>query len=98
VDTWWQTENGGIMIAFVTPTKPTYASLPLPGINPWMKRNEIEGNQVTGSLCIKFPWPGIARTIWGDHQIKTRFSTFQVNISLETALCDEVGIIELRAA
>jgi acetyl-CoA synthetase len=52
------------------------------------KRNEIEGNQVTGSLCIKFPWPGIARTIWGDHQRykDTYFSTFQVNISLETAL------------
>jgi acetyl-CoA synthetase len=83
-------------IAFVTPTKPTYASLPLPGIQPVLmdeKRNEIEGNQVTGSLCIKFPWPGIARTIWGDHQRykDTYFSTFQVNISLETALRDEVG-------
>jgi acyl-coenzyme A synthetase/AMP-(fatty) acid ligase len=53
-------------IAFVTPTKPTYATLPLPGIQPVLmdeNRNEIEGNQV-GSLCIKFPWPGIARTIW----------------------------------
>jgi acyl-coenzyme A synthetase/AMP-(fatty) acid ligase len=48
------------------PTKPTYATLPLPGIQPVLmdeNRNEIEGNQV-GSLCIKFPWPGIARTIW----------------------------------
>ncbi|MES2543337.1 MAG: acetate--CoA ligase [Bacteroidota bacterium] len=74
VDTWWQTETGGIMIspiAFVTPTKPTYATLPLPGIQPVLmddKGNEISGNQKDGNLCIKFPWPGIARTIWGDHQ------------------------------
>ena len=55
----------------VTPTKPTYASLPLPGIQPVLMdelRNEIEGNQVTGALCVKFPWPSMARTIWGDHQ------------------------------
>jgi acetyl-CoA synthetase len=60
VDTWWQTETGGIMISpipFVTPTKPTYATLPLPGIQPVLmdeRRNEIEGNQVVGSLCINF--------------------------------------------
>ena len=63
VDTWWQTETGGIMISplpFVTPTKPTYATLPLPGIQPVLmdeKRNEITGNQVDGNLCIRFPWP-----------------------------------------
>ena len=100
VDTWWQTETGGIMIspiAFVTPTKPTYASLPLPGIQPVLmdeKRNEIEGNQVTGSLCIKFPWPGIARTIWGDHKryIDTYFSTFPGKyFTGDGALRDEVG-------
>lgn len=100
VDTWWQTETGGIMIspiAFVTPTKPTYASLPLPGIQPVLmdpKRNEIEGNQVTGSLCIKFPWPGIARTIWGDHQRykETYFSTFPGKFFTgDGALRDEVG-------
>lgn len=100
VDTWWQTETGGIMIspiAFVTPTKPTYASLPLPGIQPVLmdpKRNEIEGNQVTGSLCIKFPWPGIARTIWGDHQRykETYFSTFPGKyFTGDGALRDEVG-------
>src|SRR5690554_6900263 len=74
VDTWWQTETGGIVISaipFVTPTKPTYASLPLPGIRPVLMdelRNEIEGNQKLGNLCIDYPWPGIARTIWGDHQ------------------------------
>ncbi|HOZ74024.1 MAG TPA: acetate--CoA ligase [Flavobacterium sp.] len=100
VDTWWQTETGGIMISpipFVTPTKPTYASLPLPGIQPVLmdeKRNEIEGNQVTGSLCIKFPWPSIARTIWGDHQRykDTYFSTFPGKyFTGDGALRDEVG-------
>jgi len=100
VDTWWQTETGGIMIspiAFVTPTKPTYASLPLPGVQPVLmdeKQNEIEGNQVTGSLCIKFPWPGIARTIWGDHERykKTYFSTFPGKyFTGDGALRDEVG-------
>jgi acetyl-CoA synthetase len=100
VDTWWQTETGGIMIAplaFTTPTKPTYATLPLPGIQPVLmddKRNEIEGNQVDGSLCIKFPWPGIARTIWGDHQryIDTYFSAFPGKyFTGDGALRDEVG-------
>jgi acetyl-CoA synthetase len=100
VDTWWQTETGGIMIspiAFVTPTKPTYATLPLPGIQPVLmdeSRNEIEGNQVVGSLCIKFPWPGIARTIWGDHQRykDTYFSAFPgTYFTGDGALRDEVG-------
>jgi acetyl-CoA synthetase len=104
VDTWWQTETGGIMIspiAFVTPTKPTYASLPMPGIQPVLmdeKRNEIEGNQVTGSLCIKFPWPGIARTIWGDHQRykDTYFSTFPGKyFTGDGALRDEVGYYKI---
>jgi acetyl-CoA synthetase len=100
VDTWWQTETGGIMIsplAFVTPTKPTYATLPLPGIQPVLmddKRNEIEGNQVVGSLCIKFPWPGIARTIWSDNQRykDTYFSAFPGKyFTGDGALRDEVG-------
>tara|TARA_R110000868_G_scaffold161201_2_gene391230 strand:+ start:539 stop:2446 length:1908 start_codon:yes stop_codon:yes gene_type:complete len=100
VDTWWQTETGGIMISpipFVTPTKPTYATLPLPGIQPVLmdeKRNEIEDNQVVGSLCIKFPWPGIARTIWGDHQRykETYFSAFPGKyFTGDGALRDEVG-------
>ena len=100
VDTWWQTETGGILIsalAFITPTKPTYASLPLPGIQAVLmdeKRNEIEDNQVTGSLCIKFPWPGIARIIWGDHQRykDTYFSTFPGKyFTGDGALRDEVG-------
>jgi acetyl-CoA synthetase len=84
-------------IPFVTPTKPTYASLPLPGIQPVLMdelRNEIEGNQVTGSLCIKFPWPSMARTIWGDHQRykDTYFSTFPGKyFTGDGALRDEVG-------
>jgi acetyl-CoA synthetase len=100
VDTWWQTETGGIMISplpFITPTKPTYASLPLPGIQPVLMdelRNEIEGNQVTGSLCIKFPWPSMARSIWGDHQryVDTYFKAFPGKyFTGDGALRDEVG-------
>ena len=100
VDTWWQTETGGIMISpipFVTPTKPTYASLPLPGIQPVLMdelRNEIDGNQVTGNLCIKFPWPSMARTIWGDHQRykETYFTAFPGKyFTGDGALRDEVG-------
>ncbi len=74
IDTWWQTETGGIMISpipYVTPTIPTYATLPFIGIQPaLMDENgeELKGNQVEGRLCIKFPWPSIARTIWGNHQ------------------------------
>ena len=100
VDTWWQTETGGIVISaipFVTPTKPTYASLPFPGIKPVLMdelRNEIEINQKTGSLCIEYPWPAIARTIWGDHQrfIDTYFTKFPGKyFSGDGALRDEVG-------
>lgn len=100
VDTWWQTETGGILISplpFITPTKPTYATLPLPGVQPVLmdeKRNEITGNQVNGNLCIRFPWPGMARTIWGDHQrfIDTYFSAFPGKyFTGDGALRDEVG-------
>src|SRR5690606_29439315 len=100
VDTWWQTETGSIMIsplAFITPTKPTYATLPLPGIQTVLmdeKNNEIEGNQVMGSLCIKFPWPSIARTIWNNHQrfIETYFSEYPgMYFTGDKALRDEVG-------
>ncbi|SFW11906.1 acetyl-CoA synthetase [Sinomicrobium oceani] len=100
VDTWWQTETGGLMIspiAYATPTKPTYATLPLPGVQPVLmdeKRNEIEGNQVVGSLCIKFPWPSMARTIWGDHRRykETYFSAFPGKyFTGDGALRDEVG-------
>ncbi|MBN8684737.1 MAG: acetate--CoA ligase [Chitinophagales bacterium] len=74
VDTWWQTETGGIMIsplAGITPLKPCLATLPLPGIQPCLvdaAGNEIEGNDVEGMLCIKYPWPSIIRTTYGDHE------------------------------
>ncbi len=74
VDTWWQTETGGILIsnlAGVTPSKPTFATLPLPGIQPILLNDqgtEIQENNVNGNLCIKFPWPGMLRTTYGDHE------------------------------
>ncbi|MCS6823627.1 MAG: acetate--CoA ligase [Cytophagaceae bacterium] len=85
VDTWWQTETGGILIsplAGITPTKPSYATLPLPGIQPVIvdnEGNELKGNGVEGNLCIKFPWPSIIRTTYGDHErcIQTYFSTYK---------------------
>lgn len=100
VDTWWQTETGGILISpipFSTPTKPTYATLPMPGVQPaLMDENgkEIKGNQVDGRLCIKFPWPSMARTIWGDHKRykDTYFAAFDNKyFTGDGALRDEVG-------
>ncbi|MFL2628952.1 MAG: acetate--CoA ligase [Flavobacteriaceae bacterium] len=84
VDTWWQTETGGIMIsplAGITPNKPAHASLPLPGIQPVIvdsEGKELAGNNVEGNLCIKFPWPSILRTTYGDHKRckETYFSTY----------------------
>jgi len=73
VDTWWQTETGGILItslAGVTKQKPTYATLPMPGIQAVLldsEGNEMDG-EAEGILAIKHPWPSIARTIWGDHE------------------------------
>jgi acetyl-CoA synthetase len=85
VDTWWQTETGGIMIsplANITPLKPTYATLPLPGVQLMIvdgDGKELKGNGVEGNLCIKFPWPGILRTTYGDHKRcrDTYFSTYK---------------------
>lgn len=85
VDTWWQTETGGIMISpipYVTPTKPTFATLPFIGIQPEIldeEGNPLKENQVHGHLCISFPWPSIARTIWGDHKryYETYFSQYK---------------------
>ncbi len=84
VDTWWQTETGGILISSIpgiTDSKPTFATLPFIGVQPVLmdnECNEILENDVVGRLCIKFPWPSIARTIWGDHKryIETYFSAF----------------------
>jgi len=84
VDTWWQTETGGIMIAplaGITPNKPAHASLPLPGIQPIIvdaEGHELKGNNVEGNLCIRFPWPSMLRTTYGDHKRckETYFSTY----------------------
>ena len=85
VDTWWQTETGGIMIsnlAGVTPHKPTYATLPMPGVLPCLvdeTGNELTDNGVSGNLCIKQAWPGMIRTTYGDHERcrQTYFSTYK---------------------
>jgi acetyl-CoA synthetase len=85
VDTWWQTETGGILISpipHVTPLKPCFATLPLPGVQPCLvdtKGKLLEDNDVEGLLCIKFPWPSIIRTTYGDHERcrKSYFSAFE---------------------
>ncbi|GJM23391.1 MAG: acetyl-coenzyme A synthetase [Planctomycetota bacterium] len=84
VDTWWQTETGGILISPLpgaTPTKPGKATLPLPGVQPVLVNDEgevIEGNGVEGKLCLAYPWPGMMRTVYGDHErfIQTYFSQY----------------------
>lgn len=74
VDNWWQTETGGIMISGlgnISPLKPTYAGFPLPGVQPVLldqEGNEIQEADVEGYLCMKFPWPGMLRTTYGDHE------------------------------
>lgn len=85
VDTWWQTETGGILIsplAGITPLKPAFATLPIPGIQPCIvdtDGNELQGNNVEGNLCIKFPWPSMLRTLYNDHERckQTYFSTYK---------------------
>ena len=84
VDTWWQTETGGILISPLpgaTPLKPGSATFPMPGVQPCLvdnDGNELEGNDVSGNLCMKFPWPGMMRTVYGDHQrfLDTYFARF----------------------
>ncbi len=104
VDTWWQTENGGLMIspiAGVTPTKPGYATLPLPGVQPVLvdeNGKEIEGNGVSGNLCIKFPWPGMLRTTYGDHERcrTTYFATYEnLYFTGDGCLRDEDGYYKI---
>ncbi|MGI4021529.1 MAG: acetate--CoA ligase [Janthinobacterium lividum] len=104
VDTWWQTENGGLMIspiAGVTPTKPGYATLPLPGVQPVLvdeNGKEIEGNGVSGNLCIKFPWPGMLRTTYGDHERcrTTYFATYEnMYFTGDGCLRDEDGYFKI---
>ena len=104
VDTWWQTETGGVMIsnlAGVTPSKPSYATLPLPGIQPCLVDEngvEIEGNGVNGNLCIKFPWPGIIRSTYNDHERcrQTYFSTYEnLYFTGDGCLRDEDGMYRI---
>lgn len=104
VDTWWQTETGGVLIsnlAGITPAKPTYATLPLPGVQPILvdeNGNEILENNVNGNLCIKFPWPSILRTTYGDHE-RCRlnyFSTYQqLYFTGDGAFRDENGFYRI---
>ncbi len=85
IDTWWQTETGGVMITplpGITDAKPTYASYPMPGIQTVFvdaDGNILEGNDIEGLLCIKHPWPSMLRTIYGDHERcrQTYFSVFE---------------------
>src|SRR4051812_2522399 len=104
VDTWWQTETAGILIsnlAGVTPAKPTFATLPLPGVQPVLvdeNGKEVEGDNVSGNLCIKAPWPGILRTTYGDHERcrKNYFSAYpNLYFTGDGALRDENGFYRI---
>jgi len=104
VDTWWQTETGGTMIsnlAGVTPAKPSFATLPMPGVEPILvdeNGKEIFGNSVSGNLCIKAPWPAIIRTTYGDHERckKNYFSTYPgLYFTGDGALRDENGFYRI---
>ncbi|MCW3073112.1 MAG: acetyl-CoA synthetase [Flaviaesturariibacter sp.] len=100
VDTWWQTENGGVLIsnmAGITPSKPSFATLPMPGVQPILVDEagvEILGNPAAGNLCIKAPWPSIIRTTYGDHERcrQAYFSTYEnLYFTGDGALRDEDG-------
>ena len=100
VDTWWQTETGSILIsnlAGITPAKPTFATLPLPGVQPVLVDEngvEVTGSPAGGNLCIKAPWPSIIRTTYGDHE-RCRQNYFSAYKNLyqtgDGALRDEEG-------
>jgi acetyl-CoA synthetase len=100
VDTWWQTETGGIMmsnLAGITPAKPTYATLPMPGVEPLLVDEfgvEVKGNPANGNLCLRSPWPAIIRTTYGDHERcrQAYFSTYEnLYFTGDGALRDEQG-------
>ena len=104
VDTWWQTETGGVMIsnlAGITPSKPTFATYPLPGVQPVLldeKGNLLMGNNVSGHLCIEFPWPGMMRTTYGDHERfrKTYFESYRgYYFTGDGCLRDEKGMYRI---
>jgi acetyl-CoA synthetase len=100
VDTWWQTETGGVLIsnlAGITPAKPGWATLPMPGVQPVLVDEAgkvVEGNPASGNLCIKAPWPAILRTTYGNHERcrQTYFSTYEnLYFTGDGALRDEDG-------
>jgi acetyl-CoA synthetase len=108
VDTWWQTETGGCLIsnlAGITPSKPSWATLPMPGVQPVLvdengkeaaPSNSPEGGGLvtSGNLCIKAPWPGIIRTTWGDHERcrQNYFATYEdLYFTGDGALKDDNG-------
>ena len=104
VDTWWQTETGGVLIsnlAGITPAKPSYATLPMPGVQPLLVDEngvEVLGNPASGNLCIKAPWPGILRTTYGDHERcrQTYFSAYpNMYFTGDGALRDEDGMYRI---
>lgn len=107
VDTWWQTETGGILIsnfAGVTPAKPSWATLPMPGVQPVIVDEngkevpEYENNVIKGNLCIKAPWPSIIRTTYGDHERcrKNYFSTYpNLYFTGDGALKDKDGFYRI---
>ncbi len=104
VDTWWQTETGGIMISTlgnITPMKTSFATLPLPGVQPlFVDENgkEIDGNGVNGNLCMRKPWPGTVRTVYGDHERfkNTYFTTYPgLYFTGDGCLRDEEGLYRI---
>jgi len=104
VDTWWQTETGGVMVsnlAGITPSKPSFATLPMPGVHLLLVDEngvEIHGNNVSGNLCIRHPWPSIIRTTYGDHErCRTNyFATYpKLYFTGDGALRDEQGFYRI---
>ncbi len=100
IDTWWQTETGGILIsnlAGITPSKPAWATLPMPGVQPVLideKGNEVPPGAGAGNLCIRFPWPGMLRTTYGDHErCRVNYFTTYDNLYFtgDGALRDDAG-------
>lgn len=104
VDTWWQTETGGVMIsnlAGITPAKPSFATLPFPGVDPVLvdeNGNIVEGNNVSGNLCLRSPWPSVIRTTYGDHaRCKTNYFSAYPDLYFtgDGAMRDENGFYRI---
>lgn len=107
IDTWWQTETGGCLItnlAGITPSKPGWATLPMPGIQPILvdekgvEITEAEDGVFKGNLCIKFPWPSLLRTTYGDHErCRTNYFATYENLYFtgDGALKDENGFYRI---